>query len=349
MNVSADDPRPETFLLEDLSPETVADWRSIAVAEGSYFQTPDWVMSWWRHLTGQPRTTTAQWRDSSGALEAIAWMSEVNERLHPRVPLSLPLVVNAGSGLGAADHCGFPGSARRAGDVRAWIDTLGGTVRLQNLDPSQLFLADGWRRVGTTETFARPLAPDLAIVPSTSMAKDLRKRARRLEERDVTIEVVEGRGLTEEIVDALFRQHAERFDDLGIVSFFGPNRRPQLLELIEVSSERCGPVAAVARHGDSVVGVDLSFVCGTRMHNYQGGWSQEYRTESLGTQLIVAAMTWAQENAVTTFDFLRGSEQFKDRFGAELRTDESYERRVGLSGLAFAAKKQARDRLRKGA
>jgi hypothetical protein len=49
-------------------------------------------------------------------------------------------------------------------------------------------------------------------------------------------------------------------------------------------------------------------------------------------------MTWAQEQGVTTFDFLRGSEQLKDEFGAELQLDHFYERRVGLTGRALAVK-----------
>jgi CelD/BcsL family acetyltransferase involved in cellulose biosynthesis len=55
-------------------------------------------------------------------------------------------------------------------------------------------------------------------------------------------------------------------------------------------------------------------------------------------QLIVAAMTWAQEHGVSTFDFLRGSEQLKDEFGAELQLDHFYERRVGITGRALAVK-----------
>ena len=336
-----------TIPLQDLSRENLMEWRSIAVANSSFFQTPDWVMSWWRHLAGRPPTTAALWRDSRGALDAIAWVSEVTERLHPRVPVAVPLLVNAGSGLGAADHCGFPGAAVRGSEIQAWIDTLAGNVRLQNLGEPDRFLGDGWHRVGTTETFARSLDPHESIALSKSMAKDLRKGGRRLADRAVTIEVVAGQEISDVIVDALFRLHAERFDDQGIVSFFGPSRRPLLEELIAASSERCGPVAAIARHADSIVGVDLSFICGARMHNYQGGWSQDYRSEGLGMQLIVASMTWARDNGVTTYDFLRGSEQFKDRFGAELRADESFERRVGLSGVALAAKSRVRDRLRR--
>jgi hypothetical protein len=41
--------------------------------------------------------------------------------------------------------------------------------------------------------------------------------------------------------------------------------------LTEIATDRCGPVAAIARQADVIVGGDLSFICGNRMHNYQGG------------------------------------------------------------------------------
>lgn len=345
VGVTSDPEQPTVELLEDVSTETLDQWRDLAIAGGAFFQTPDWVLSWWEHLAGEPRTSVATWRDGAGELIAVAFMSHTRERVHPRVHLTLPVVVNAGSGIGAGDHLGFPGAGQRLEQIRSWIGSFDGTVRLQNLDRDHAALAEGWRLISQTSTYERSVTGAEPIVTSLKMARDVRRSRRRLDAQDVHIEVMQGDCVTTDVVAALFRHHADRFESRGIRSFFGPERQPQLDALVRSASDRCGPLAVIARHHDEIVGVNWSFRCGTRLHYYQSGWSQTYRAESLGTVLIVEAMTWAQQHDLETYDFLRGSDQYKDRFGARHRLDHTYELRRGVAGVGFAAKSVVSSRM----
>jgi hypothetical protein len=64
-------------------------------------------------------------------------LSGDRERLHLRLPVAAPVYANAGSGAGAADHCGWLVPAERADDVGAWVsEAIGGSaVLVRGADP----------------------------------------------------------------------------------------------------------------------------------------------------------------------------------------------------------------------
>jgi hypothetical protein len=64
-------------------------------------------------------------------------LSRVRERLHRRLPVSVPIYANAGSGAGAADHCGWLLQADRADEVGTWVSkAIGGSALLvRGADP----------------------------------------------------------------------------------------------------------------------------------------------------------------------------------------------------------------------
>lgn len=341
---------PTLYEFDGRCADIAAEWRELAVARGSYFQSPAWVASWWQHLAGRPPTTVAAWRGADHRLEAVAFVSQIDERLHPAIPLTVSLTVNAGGGIGAGDHLGFPSVPSRRADVVRWVAALPGAVRLDSLAGDQLDLIGqdaGWVHTGSTETFERPIVPGAELFSSKSVTKDFRRRERRLEQAGVEVEVLAGLGIGDDVVDGLFDLHDERFAELGEASVFGRERRPQLLELVAASTADCYPMAVVARSEGSIVGVDWSFVCGTRLHNYQGGWSQRYRREGLGLLLVLRAIVWARDAGVETFDFLRGSAEFKERFDARPRRDRSYVRPRGAAGRALQVKSSVRSKLRR--
>jgi len=109
------------------------DWLGLATRldETSYFQTPDWVLSWWETLAGRPPTRAVTWRAPTGRLEALVVLSRAREPLHGRLPMRLPVYVNAGSGAGAADHCGWLVAPAWRDAVAAWLaEAIAGHVLL---------------------------------------------------------------------------------------------------------------------------------------------------------------------------------------------------------------------------
>jgi CelD/BcsL family acetyltransferase involved in cellulose biosynthesis len=94
--------------------------------------------------------------------------------------------------------------------------------------------------------------------------------------------------------------------------------------------------------GDRTIGGLLGFRTPTEFAYYQLGWSPEWRSYSLGSVLVGHAILWARAQGLRTFDFLRGRDEYKYRFGAVDRRDGSVVLGHGLGGLLLEAREQAR-------
>src|SRR5256886_4359522 len=157
--------------LADLSKE----WLDLAarVPGTSYFQTPDWVLSWWETVGRKPFTELVTWRNSSGSLEGLMFLSRMRQRLHPRLGPAWPLWTATGSGGGMADHVGWPIVAERRDEAGRYLvhHTRGATLFLQDLDPDTgvPLVPPGARRV------IRNPCPRVALAPDASLSPDLRR------------------------------------------------------------------------------------------------------------------------------------------------------------------------------
>ncbi|MDY6874063.1 MAG: GNAT family N-acetyltransferase [Chloroflexota bacterium] len=64
---------------------------------------------------------------------------------------------------------------------------------------------------------------------------------------------------------------------------------------------------------------NMSFIWHNRLWLYNSGWEWAYRQYSPGWLLLANLLQWANENGITEFDFMRGDESYKYKFGAEDR------------------------------
>ena len=107
--------------------------------------------------------------------------------------------------------------------------------------------------------------------------------------------------------------------------------------------------AIVAQQGGRIVGLLLGFVFGSTFSYFQNGWEPELRNLSIGTVLVDLAVEYAVELGCTTFDFLRGTTDYKYRFGGEDSIDETWLLPRGLGGRLLAWKyTSGRDVARRG-
>ncbi len=60
---------------------------------------------------------------------------------------------------------------------------------------------------------------------------------------------------------------------------------------------------------------NLSFIWHNRLWLYNSGWEWEYRQYSPGWLLLANLLQWATENGIREFDFMRGDEDYKYKFG----------------------------------
>jgi CelD/BcsL family acetyltransferase involved in cellulose biosynthesis len=337
--------------LERLAPE----WRELAarLEHSSYFQTPDWTLAWWETIASRPRTRVAAWRTASGRLEALVALSRGRERLHRRLPIAVPVYVNAGSGVGVADHCGWLVSGERLEAVRAWLqEVVGGwSLLVRSTDPDWpgAALPRGAQIVDATACprVALPLA-DESGGPSRSFIRQLRRFTRRLAREGVSFDWLPPGQVDERVLEALFELHAQGRAGRGRQGF-GIDQLRFHSQLVARAGPGRGPAAVVARRGGSIAGVLYGFWWRDTFAAYQSGWDRSYARHGLGNVLILHALEFAAGDGARSFDFLRGAEQYKYRFGARDRWDRTWLVPRGPAGALLLARHRARRRRRSSA
>lgn len=334
--------------LEKLAPT----WRELAASGGaSYFATPDWVLSWWEALgTAAPgRATVLVWRGPDGEPDAIVPLLNTRQPLHPRLPSGARCLTVLGSGAAAADHCGFAVAPRRADDVRAWFEAAGRrhTLWLPNLDTETgaAYVPPGARLVERTACPTMPADPER--IGSARFRKDLRHYGRRLAAEGVRFRFVAPGELDGQLFDALLALHARRQEAIGRATTFTEDRKAFHLALMSRSAPGRGPCATVAEGPDGPVGVLYGFLWGDTFSYYQTGWDMSYARLSLGTVLVAETVGFVRDAGATVFDFLRGAEEYKYRFGAVDRHDTTWLAGSGLGRVLLQGRVSAKSRFGK--
>ena len=322
------------------------DWLELAARyEGSsYFQTPDWVLAWWETIGGRPPTRVAAWRSGSGRLEALVALSRDRERLHRRLPVAVPVYVNAGSGAGAGDHCEWLVPRERGEAVGAWLRaaTPGSALLLRSAapDPPAGVLPEGARIVERTRLSTRwRRCPRIrpARSPTRSPASCGASRV-VWPAQGVSFEWIPPGQVDEALLVSLFELHARGRADGG----FGIDQLPFHRRLAATAEPGRGPAAVVARRAGSTVGVLYGFWWRDSLAAYQSGWDRAYARDGLGNVLVLHALEFAAAEGARSFDFLRGSEPYKYRFGARDHWDHTWLVPRGPAGALLALRDRAR-------
>jgi CelD/BcsL family acetyltransferase involved in cellulose biosynthesis len=326
------------------APEAVQEWNELAsrCVGASYFQTADWVCSWWETIARHPSTTVACWRDAEGTLRALAAVSQGREILHRRVPISVPVMSLAGTGPGEADHCGplvDPVTPERCADVAAWLDAQGAsrTFVARSIGSGDIVPAEA-RLVGRTPCPRLPLERDMVVGRSRNFRTQLDRFTRRLQRAGVTFDWVLPGAVSPEVIDALFSLHRASRDERGARTSLDDAHRVLLHACARRSTDDRGVAAVVARREARIVGVLLGFQLGAWFGAYQSGWDTDYSRNSLGTVLVGAAVLAVAASGGETFDFLRGDEPYKYRFGAVDADDATYVVARGAIGRLLLAR-----------
>nr|WP_095871750.1 GNAT family N-acetyltransferase [Streptomyces sp. TLI_235] len=144
-------------------------------------------------------------------------------------------------------------------------------------------------------------------------------------------------------MDTVLALHRLRRAALGRPTTFDEHRRPLHLRLLERSAAATapdgqGPAFCLAEHGGRTVGALYGFRWNGSFAYYQIGWDQAWAPLRLGTVLISETVRACAEQGLHTFDFLRGTEPYKYRFGAVDHHDDTRLLPRGPSGALLALK-----------
>jgi len=338
--------RLEVIPLEQLVTDATlhSAWRRLAsdVPDASYFQTPDWIVSWWETVGDRPSGTAALVSEGS-RLTGLFALAKTKERLTGRLPWQIRVISNAGSGSGT-DHAGWLAIDGAETALAGWLRTMS-PILLKGIPLKMGESLDG--RLVEMQRCPRVMISDAPDLMSGKLAKTLRNAQRRLAREGIEFSW-KGPGEVEAAdLEMLYHLNELRRSDTGDNPVFdAPQRRAFHERMLDWGDEGGGTALLMAARGDDVVGVLYGFRWRDTFAYYQIGWDPEYRQLSLGSVLVMEAIDECSRQGIAVFDFLRGTEDYKYRFGATDLLEGTFV--VGRSpGLAaIEATHRLRERLR---
>jgi CelD/BcsL family acetyltransferase involved in cellulose biosynthesis len=309
--------------LEALTPEWEALWRRSPQA--TPFQSPHFLLPWWHRFgIGGEVSTVAVRNDADGRLDALAPLYILRD---DDTGESLGLFL----GTGTCDYLdALAADAASAATLTAGLAAADCMLwDLQQLRPSSPLLSsplpDGWSENVEDHDRCPVLSlegagADLSGLVSTHFRKKLRYYRRSLErEGPVTYEAANAETL-DELLAALYELHAARWQQRGlpgvladdVIRDFHGDAAPRLLN--------AGALRMYAiRVADRIVAVFYGFGHQGTTYYYLSGYDPSLEKLSLGTILVAHAIEQAVAGGDTTFDFLRGAEEYKYAWGASDR------------------------------
>lgn len=305
--------------LERLQSEWIGLWRSCPHA--TPFQLPQWLIPWWRNLgSGSLRGCAVK---CEGRLVALAPCFVVNRTLY-LVGTSNSDILDV---LIAPEH--------EAASMNALLDFFADSAgewdgcEFHQLPPESplLLVSPPWLtgcQVCTEEQspFIRlpaNCASLAAAVPPGIYRKSRYYRRRAGQEGEFTVDSARPENL-DEFIDALFRLHGERWSARGENGMLSQER-------IRAFHRETIPAMLAARMlrliglriDGQIIAIYYGFSDGRRAYAYFGGFDPRFELIGPGTILIGEAIEDAVRDCLLEFDFLRGQEPYKYKWGARDR------------------------------
>jgi CelD/BcsL family acetyltransferase involved in cellulose biosynthesis len=301
--------------LAALGPEWSALWRRCPTA--SPFQAPEWLLPWARHYA--PGRCGAVALRRAGRLAGLA----------PVFCWERALLL---AGTGPSDRADVliePGAEPAVGRLLAALPQAAcepfDRIDLRQLPSDSPALSacalGGWReerRADVPCLVAALQGQDGLGAASSNQRKRWRYALRRLEREQGAVEVVRcGEREVAAAMEQLARLHGLRWRDRGAAGVLSD-------PLLACSLRDAAPALARAallrlyraRLGDRPIAA-LMVLAGGRAHSYYiGGFDPAFARLSPSAVLIGTAMVEAHREGATEFDFLRGAEDYKFRWGA---------------------------------
>ncbi len=307
--------------LESIAPAWAELWQRDD--HSTAFQRVEWCAAWCRHLLAGDVEALAAWRGDT--LEAFLPLF----RWHDGDAEVLSLL-----GGGVSDYLDVlvaPG----ADDAARALEHALATRTWQRVELSEL--RDGSPLLSFTlpgrdvRSLQEP-CPGLAIDPGAPLAGlsprlvheieyQRRRAARELGIEHVTLGAAE-------LIDALATLHRARWSLRGEHGVIDDRRRAFLADAAAGLARRDGLLGTGVRLGGELAAVVFGFVDRDHARYYLGGFDPRHERRSPGTLAIAAAIEEAGRRGARLFDFLRGAEPYKYRFGA--RDQVHLHRRVVL-------------------
>jgi CelD/BcsL family acetyltransferase involved in cellulose biosynthesis len=329
-----------TEALDRLRPEWSALWARCAGA--TPFQSPEWLIPWWRQI-------------GEGTLWALAVRHE--GRLVGLAPLFI--YTKPGStlrelyliGTGTTDYLEalFERGFERSGSAAIFAHLEGERHRwdvcdFQELRPGSPLLEAALPRGWADDIAVWEACPVLPLPSAVEELRDcipprllqnLRYDWRRAERMGAVSVEAAAPGNLAELFDALLGLHRARWSSRGLSGVLADQgvrraHRESLPDLLSLGALRLYGLRLEGRLIASYYGFMDIGALRKRAYYYLSGFDPEYERLSPGTMIIGHAIGEAIREGAVEFDFLRGREPYKYRWGA--KDQPNYRRRLWHTG-----------------
>ncbi|HUJ15193.1 MAG TPA: GNAT family N-acetyltransferase [Thermoanaerobaculia bacterium] len=297
---------PDDF--ESLGPEWLELWRRSP--EATPFQSPMWLLPWWRHF-GSNDLHVIEGREN-GTLAALAPLYILRDDSE-----SLGLFI----GTGISDYLDVVGRAdffQHIEGCAVWdFQQLRATSAILTAKPP-----DGWSD-NVEDQDPCVVLPLADFAPSTHARKKLRYDRRSLERRGrVTIESADRENLND-LLHSLYDLHAARWQRRGMPGMLADDVIQAFHRDVSRAMLDAGALRMYAmRLDDRPIAVFYGFADSATVYYYLSGYDPELEKVSPGTLIVAHAIDCAVREGATTFDFLRGAEDYKYTWGAKDRMNK---------------------------
>jgi CelD/BcsL family acetyltransferase involved in cellulose biosynthesis len=305
--------------LEALAAQWDALWRRSAAA--TPFQSPHWLLPWWKRFgSDAPHVIISS--PAAGELDALAPLYILRDDDSGE---SLGMFI----GTGVTDYLDILGTAddilpaMTSADCQMWD--------LQQLRPSSRLLAaplpEGWSDNVEDQDpcpvlSIREAGAELERLLSTHARKKLRYCRRSLERLGrVSYETATPESL-DTLLTALFELHAARWQARNLPGVLADDIIQEFHRDVARSMLAAGALRLYAmRIDDRIAAVFYGFAHAGTVYYYLSGYDPSLEKWSIGNVIVAHAIEEAVRDAATTFDFLRGAEEYKYSWGAKDRVN----------------------------
>lgn len=266
------------------------------------FQSPAWLLPWRRHFDGG-EDVVLSFRDAGGELLGL-----------------LPFFAHEGRlllwGAGTSDWLdGLFDPRLDPCAVTQAIGRLAMPLDLFQLHPGSMLLRievpQGWSSHECPAESCAVLA--LPGAPSTRMTQKLRYYRRRAEHEGIS--APQAAGAAE--ADALVALHTKRWNRSDEPGIFADPRMAAWQKAALPQLQAAGLLRLYAMRSGNATVAALCVLCAKRRaYYYIGGFDPDLAALGLGTILVGHAIGEAEREGHLSFDFLRGREPYKYRWGA---------------------------------
>ncbi len=143
---------------------------------------------------------------------------------------------------------------------------------------------------------------------------EIRRKIRRAENAEAPVRwyIVDDPATLDAEVAAFFELMA---NDPAKAAFLTAAMRAQMRAIVQVAAQEGWLQLAFLEVGGEKAAAYLNFDYGNHIYLYNSGIDMRFRQLSVGWVLLSYLIRWANEHGREVFDFLRGSEAYKYRFG----------------------------------